>query len=173
MSSLLYKHTCCMAVHVPVLSDIWHVVIPLWHTAVPWLQDAVMRQGIAQVHPGLCQLSPGHQGGRGHRPLLRHHTLNKRPSSSFLPPRPCSYLFPLCPLPRRKEASRIYFQSSILSLIPHCPAAVPGHFLWLGARQTVFSSTNRHPSASWASLGCYSVIRAISPVPDTSELHLG
>lgn len=91
----------------------------------------------------------------------------------LLLPRPCSYLFQLCPLPRRKEASRICFQSSIHSLILHCPAAVQGHFLWLGARQTVFSSTNRHPSASWASLGCYSVIGTISPIPDTSEIHLG
>lgn len=102
---------------------------------------------------------------------LRYHAITKRLSSSPSAPA-ITYTNPT-PLPTRSEASRICFQSSVLSLIPHCPAAVPGHFLWLGARQTVFSSTDRHPFASWARLGCYSMIGTISPVLDTSELHLG
>lgn len=64
---------------------IWHVVIPLIHSCLlaPGCSD---EQGISQVHAGWCQLSPGHQGGRGHRPLLRHHTLSKRASSSSWDP---------------------------------------------------------------------------------------
>lgn len=55
---------------------------------------------------------------------------------------------------------------------PRCPAAAPVPFLGLQAEQAALL-TPSCPSASRASLGCYSVIGTISPVPDTDELHLG
>lgn len=39
---------------------------------------------------------PEHQGGRGHRPLLRHHTLSKIPSSSSQDPAPTYFNSVLC-----------------------------------------------------------------------------
>lgn len=88
-----------------------------------------------QLYPVLCQQRAGmpaqpraptwpREGGctvsaRSHAwtLMLRNHSRNKILSSSFSDP--ASTSSNPTPLPTRKEASRICFQSSILSLIPH------------------------------------------------------
>lgn len=161
----------------PCISDIqqppfFRVMETTRQEIAPVSSGAVPAQSLHFIHP------PSQEGRhtmlahfQRQGPPLRHHAVTKRLSSSSWGPA-ITYINS-APLPTGKEASRLCFQSSVLSPISHCPAAVPGHFLWLGGRQTVFSSTDRHRFASWASLGCYSMTGTISPVPDTSELHLG
>lgn len=85
----------------------------------------------------------------------------------------------------RAVKRRLFHSSSApVSAVPLCQHAQPAGELrptpcppWqpslgLQAEQAALL-TPSCPSASRASLGCYSVIGTISPVPDTDELHLG
>lgn len=129
-------------------------------------------KGSLQFHSGLCQQQTRampHQLGQP-RPTASLQLLSWEPDT------PNSY---------RAVRRRLFPSSSVpVSAVPLCQRAQPAGELrptpcppWqpslgLQAEQAALL-TPSCPSASRASLGCYSVIGTISPVPDTDELHLG